>query len=102
MRITTLHSVAELTSFPGCAQIAVSHNAFTLPKYRGQGKGLGSHISRLRIAKDMGYDYMLCTVKADNIAQIKILKNAQWTKLAAFESSYTTNVVELWGKSLTR
>ncbi len=90
----------ELTSLPGCAQVAVSHASFLKPAFRGRGFGKTMHQRRLNYAKDAAYDYVLCTVVSTNAPQKRILTQHNWRKLDQFLSSRSDEMIELWGKVL--
>lgn len=100
MRYSTKDGFYELNAFPGCNQIVVSNHAFIDPTKRGQGKGRQVHVKRLKHATELGYDYLISTVVATNVAQIKILKSTGWMKLDGFFNKETGHLVEIWGRSL--
>ena len=89
----------EINSFPGCPQIAISNHAFINPKYRNKGYGKIFHAKRLREIKELGFDYILCSVKANNVFQKKILRRFGWSRFSVFPNKETGNFVELWGRS---
>ena len=88
----------EINSLPGCPQVAVSNHAFINPAFRNNGYGKRYHGERLANLKELGYDYVVCTVKADNVFQKKILTRFGWKFLDQFLNKDTGNVVELYGK----
>lgn len=88
----------ELNPFPGCNQVVVSNHSWIPPANRGKGMGDYAHRERLHQIRALGYNYALCTVKADNVAQIAILERNGWKKLDDFFNTETGNQVELWGK----
>lgn len=90
----------ELESFPGCNNLVVSTHTFIKPELRGKGLGLRQHGQRLKQAEDMGYGYIICTVKANNDAEKHILEKAGWKKLDSFTNKETGNNLEIWGRSL--
>lgn len=90
----------ELNPLPGCNQVVVSNHAWLAPHMRGKGLGSKAHEQRLKEAKELGYDYIVCTVKSTNLIQIDILKSHQWKCLDQFPNRETGNLVELWGKRL--
>jgi GNAT superfamily N-acetyltransferase len=100
MRISSPHGFYELNEFPGCNQIVVSNHAFIQPAHRGQGYGRAQHEERLNRAANLGYDLILCTVRADNKAEKHILTTHGWCCHKIFTSSETGHLVELWSKSL--
>ena len=100
MRFATTRAVRELTSLPGCNQVCVSHGAYVFPDHRGKGIGLEEHKLALSEMKRQDYDYAICTMRDENKAQVTILNQAGWSCLSHFKSSYTGNLVSLWGKAL--
>jgi hypothetical protein len=97
VRYTIDGVVGELTTLPGCSQIAVSHSVFLPPDKRGQGLGKTANKARKELAFDeLGYDVMMCTVNASNIAQTKILLDNGWYCVDSFLSSKTSHVVQIW------
>ena len=100
MRFYNEYGAGEISSLPGCGQVAVSHAVFVFQEYRGKGKGRAQHRARLATMKKMGYDYALCTVVKGNARQEAILNTEGWSKLAMFDSSYTGNTVILYGKPI--
>jgi len=90
----------ELNPFPGCNQLIVSNHAFIYPAKRGKGLGKNQHIARLSYASSQGYDYIMCTVNADNKAEIAILEKFHWKKLDGFVNGQTGNLVFVYGRRL--
>ena len=94
-------AVAEVTSLPGCSQIAVIHAANVLPSARGEGIGQEAHNQRLeRLRDEFLYDVAVCTVDCANVAQNKIMKRAGWVVVKTFTSRRTGHEVALWVKGL--
>ena len=100
MRFANEHGYGELNNFPGCNQLTVSNHAFIYPKDRGKGNGHKNHELRLKRAKFLGYDYIMCTVISTNIIQIKIMKKHNWKELDRFTNSETGNEVIIFGRKL--
>lgn len=100
MRFADKYGFYELNPFPGCNQVVVSNHVLIYPEYRGKGIGQIQHHERLQKARELGYNLMLCTVRAENMAEKHILKKMGWTQHTAFESNETGNNVELWSISL--
>tara|TARA_Y100000310_G_scaffold33171_1_gene31367 strand:- start:1392 stop:1712 length:321 start_codon:yes stop_codon:yes gene_type:complete len=86
----------ELNPFPGCNQLVISNHAFIYPKFRGKGLGTIAHKERLKKAKELGYDCLLCTCKSSNTVQLKILAKNGWTKIWSFRNNETDSDVEIW------
>ena len=92
--------IGEITSLPGCSQVAVSHSVFLPPEKRGQSLAVRANRERQHFCfNEMVYDYMLCTVDSDNKRQIDVLQKSGWHKLDAFVSRKTEHLVEIWGKN---
>jgi len=89
----------ELNPFPGCNQIVVSNHAFLPKDMRERGRGSREHSDRLEKIESLGYDYAVCTVKSDNLAQIKILEKNLWKHLDTFYNRETENTIHLFGRS---
>lgn len=88
----------ELNPFPGCNQIIVSNHSFIAKERRGKGLGDQVHKERLAYIETLGYDYVICTVKEENIPQIKILEKNNWRHLDTFTNRETENTVRIYGK----
>ncbi len=91
----------EVNSLPGCPQIAVSNHVFINLPYRNQGYGKRYHAERLKNLKELGFNYVLCTVRADNVFQRKILSRFGWKLFDVFNNKETTNDVMIYGKDLS-
>jgi len=100
MRYADEHGFYELNPFPGCNQVVVSNHAFIYPQHRGKGWGSEQHRHRLQMAKHLGYNYMICTVKETNEPELHILRTHGWRKLDVFLNTETENNLELWGITL--
>ena len=96
MRYGTLHGSFQLTDLPGCSQVCVSHGAFV--RERGKGHGSIDHKQHLKLAKQLGYNYILCTVEVSNDVQRLILRKNRWRFITEFYSNKTQHYVELWGR----
>jgi len=90
----------ELNSLPGSNQVLVSNHAWISPEYRGKGLGQKLHQQRLDKARELGYDYITCTVLATNFPQIHILELNSWLQLDQFKNRETENTVYLYGRKL--
>lgn len=101
MRIVTDdgQQIAEISPFPGCNQIAVSHSVFNLPN-ADFGFGHAHMRERLALLKSLGYDVVVCTVLDDNVKQEKILMHAGWIPDFWFFNKKTHNGLRHWHKNL--
>jgi L-amino acid N-acyltransferase YncA len=93
--------VGEISDMPGCPQVAVSHYVFMKDGKKGEGWGQKAHRDRLSVMRGLGYDHAICTVVNGNAAERHILEKQGWKKVDEFKSSKTTNLVEIWTKSLS-
>ena len=98
MRFANAQGFYELNPFPGCNQIVVSNHSFVHPDKRGGGVGTKEHTYRLMHIKELGYDYAICTVRENNIKQIKILQRHDWKQLDKFFNKETEHTVLIFGK----
>ena len=96
MRFATDYGFYELNPFPGSNQIVVKNHALIYEK--GQGHGKTQHRESNEKAEELGYDYMLCTGREDNLPQISILKAHGWNFFDSFMSSETGHVVQIYGR----
>lgn len=90
----------EIENLPGSPQVAVSIHSFIFKEKRGKGYGKAMHLERLAKLKELGYDYVLCTVRDDNKAEIHILETNGWRYLDMFYSSATGNLVQLFARDV--
>lgn len=102
MRFANENGACEIDTLPGSPQIAVSHAVFIYPEKRGQGFGTFNHLLRLDRLANMGYNYVIATMRAGNAAEEAILTGNKWKKLEEFKSSATGNQVVIWGRHIER
>lgn len=100
MRVVIEGVPGEIDSLPGCSQIAVSHSVFLPEHKRGKGQGSAAHAARLEALKQLGYDYVICTVQTTNIAQVRLMEKFTWSPLEMFVSTKTGHSVRLYGRRL--
>lgn len=100
MKIRTAHTVSDIDNFWGNPQVGISHGMYVYPWDRGKGYGTGEHQDRLQQFRNLGYDYVLCTVNAANLPQIKILEKHGWKHLDEYPSTKTNHMVRIYGRSL--
>lgn len=100
MRFANEYGFCELNPLPGCAQVVVSNHAFIYKPHRGKGHGRQNHKLRLKRARELGYDLVLATVRANNDAEKAILLKEGWEFLTSFTSTETGYVVEMWAYHL--
>ena len=100
MRFANEFGACEVTTLPGCPQVAVSHSVFVRPEHRGKGHGSGNHLARLKRYKELHYDCVICTVAATNVREQAILKKNGWKCLSEFHSTNTGHGVQIWSINL--
>lgn len=100
MRFPTPYGHYELNPFPGSNQIVISSHAFVRKEHRGNGHGKATASARIRKARELDYDYMLCTVRADNEPQLKIVRALGWKELDRFHNKVTECEVIVFGLAL--
>ena len=86
----------ELNPFPGCNQMVVSNHAYIIQEERSKGYGKAAHAARVAEAKRLGYDCMICTVKAGNEAQESILTWFGWQHVYSFFNRETGHMIRVW------
>lgn len=102
MRFANEFGFCELNSFPGSPQIVVSNAAYIYPKFRGKGAGRLNHELRVARAKFLGYDYLMCTVCANNTPELAIMKEHSFKELDEFVSTTTGHVIKIFGKIIRK
>jgi len=97
MRFGTFAGAYEIDSIPSQPQAAHCHGFHVRQGLRGHGYGHALKAHQNRALRSLGYDFAICTVAGDNLAQKRILVTGGWRMLADFISSKTGAPVELWG-----
>lgn len=100
MRYNSNKAIQQLTDFPGCNQICVSHSMFILPEHRGHGYASKAMYERIRTCKELGYDVITCTVNSMNNKQIYLLNKYRWIKDYEFKNTRTGHTVQAWHLTL--
>jgi len=86
-------AIGRISLFPSFeASLGISHDVFMPIEERGKGLGTKAHEYRLGVAKYLGLNYVLCTVRETNTAQIKILKKFGWQPLYKMQT-YCAKVI---------
>lgn len=96
-RICHHTGACEITSLPGQSQVAVCHGFFIHENHRKHGNSHLLKAVQRHTLQSMRYDYAICTVSANNLAQKATLTQAGWTKLAEFRNHRSSETTELWG-----
>jgi L-amino acid N-acyltransferase YncA len=100
MRVPTEHGFFEINAFPGCNQVAVINHHFIERDWRCKGLGRANMAKQLELARELGYDMLVCTIRSNNIAQRKLLIASGWMQFTQFVNRETTHEVEFWGRTL--
>ena len=79
--LTTLIATFSLTEMPGCCGVLISFHSEVSSKFRNKGIGTILNQLRIEIAELLGYTVLMCTDKATNINQSKILKKNGWKSI---------------------
>lgn len=90
----------DLSTFPGCCKICISHNLRILPAFQHQGTGKRAQKQRMLLAKSLGYKIILATVNDKNKAQEKILTKYGWRRVTFYDNHENGNRIALWYRNL--
>jgi GNAT superfamily N-acetyltransferase len=85
---------------PGQPQIAVTHAFFVHPHLRGKGNGKRLKKAQMRLLAEHAFDFAICTVRADNVAQKAVLEATGWEFMRDFYSRSQDTQIEVWGCSI--
>lgn len=89
----------KISLFPEfCRSLGMSHAVYIHPLNRGKGLGTKAHADRIEKAKLEGFRYLICSVRNNNKAQLKILRKFGWKELTEF-NTYCYSVT-LYGLNL--
>lgn len=77
----------RLGQFPGCSHILVSSGVVVNHPYRGKGINKLTNKLRQQIAKNASYKVLMCTVNADNEAELKTLRSNRWKRIHTLVSN---------------
>jgi L-amino acid N-acyltransferase YncA len=102
VRFSNPYGYYELNPLPGCNQIVVSNHVCIYPEFRGQGLGHAQAEERIHNASTLGFDFMLCTVKADNAPQLAVMSKFEWEQLGSFDNTESGNTVKIFGHDLKK
>lgn len=87
----------SLSALPSCSAICVSNEAVVRPA----GLGIGQLLTEMRmyIAKEVGFQQMMCTTSSLNVAQNHILAKLKW-KASVEQLPHNGHHVFVWTKDL--
>ena len=89
----------QITGIPGNRHVAILSHVWLHERFRGKGIGARLHRERLRRARAQGFSVTLCTVRADNEPQMKILRKHGWKEI--YTVSNTDSTVVLMARTMT-
>lgn len=96
-RYATEDGAFEIVSLPSQCQVAICHGFYIKPDSRGSGKANDLKQYQNACVQELGYNFAICTVVANNYAQKRVLANNGWMKLTEFYSERQDEDVEIWG-----
>lgn len=97
MRFATNVGAYEIDSVPSQPQVAHCHGFFVRADLRGRGFAHQLKTDQNITLIALKYDYAMCTVCSNNIAQKRVLEGAGWSRTGEFMSSKSGAAVEVWG-----
>ncbi len=80
-RYATEHGAFEIDSLPSQCQVAICHGFYIKPDSRGCGRANDLKQHQNACVQELGYNYAICTVVANNYAQKRVLANKGWVNL---------------------
>lgn len=93
-------SAWNLHPMPFCCGILVSGYVSVDPNYRRRGIGRKLNHWRQKLARHLGFGFLICTDVMGNIPQTRILNQEGWKQMGFFTNPRTGNLVEIRGKEL--
>jgi GNAT superfamily N-acetyltransferase len=85
----------SLTLMPSNCRVLISSHVQVHEIYRGKGNGRKLLNLREEIAKEIGCNLILATVRNDNVVESHLLKSSGWQQFNSRDTG-----VSLWGKEL--
>lgn len=97
-----------LEPLPGNGHVLVSCHSWIHETYRGKGLGSRLHKMRLDAAKAAGANAMMCTVRADNEAELALMRKFGWEQTWEYVATWVEggsqreadHKVQVWLKRL--
>jgi len=90
----------EIDPMPGCPRVGISHALQINEGCRGIGYGTRAMDERIEKARELGYEVLIATVVAGNVAEEKILERFKWRPITTFDNLKTGHTVNLWVKNI--
>ena len=84
---TVSTTIAQFTikPFPDCSLFMLSTGSYVGPDHRRKGIATLLYKHKRRIARDMGAEQLMATVRNSNVAEIACLKKNNWKKIGGTE-----------------
>lgn len=90
-----------MSTMPGCRPVIICNNVGVTEAFRHHGIGNWMQELRLRAAQIAGIKILLCTVRATNQFQLRIMQKYGWKELNSFVNPNTDNKVILFMREIT-
>lgn len=90
----------DLEPMPRCPKVAISHSLEINSEHRGKGFGRLAMEQRLQLAKSLGFQVIICTVREGNTAQERIMSRFNFRRITFFDNPTTDHRVGLWYKNI--
>lgn len=89
-----------MSTMPGCRPVIICNNVGVAEAFRHHGIGSWMQELRLRAAQLAGVQVLLCTVRATNQFQLRIMQKYDWKPLLNFVNPHTDNRVILFMREI--
>ena len=99
-RYATTFGAFNIDPMPGNNQVALCSGFFVFPDSRGEGNGHRLKAFQMDVLKSEGYSLAICTVRADNAAQLRVMKKAKWQEIRNFINDQTGAQTKVFSKTI--
>lgn len=99
--VSTDYGSYTFMRMPNQPAIALCYGFTVDAAYRGRGLGNCLKADQMEVLAKNGVRFAICSVKANNLAQIRILTKAGWSRSSsAFMSPATECLTEVWQRHI--
>jgi hypothetical protein len=91
----------NLDPMPGCPKVGISSHLEIYSPHRGKRYAYPAMEDRIRLARESGFQILLCTVVVGNVPQEKVMRKFRFREVSWFDNETTGNRIRLWYKNLT-